>query len=813
VVLGMGRMTACGRLALTFLSAGIGAAVVMLAMGRGDRGGRSAGVIPASGPAAEAGMLAGSASCRACHQRFYELWRTSHHGLAMQAFTWELARKELTAMSGEIKVGQASYGVDLTGDGGQIWERAGGDERRYRIEQVMGGKNVYYFLTRLERGRLQVLPLAYDVRKREWLDTGASAMRHFAGLGEQAVPWRDPLYTFNTSCYGCHVSQLATHYDLKTDTYNTTWGEGGINCETCHGPSGEHVRVCKAAAAGEKPADLKIISTKAFTAEQHNASCSGCHAKASVITNGFGPGDRFFDHFDLVVLESPDFYPDGRDLGENYTYTSWRMNPCAKSGQLHCVKCHTSSGRYRFKGAEEANVACLPCHEERVKGATAHTHHKGDSPGNQCVGCHMPMTEFARMRRSDHSMLPPTPAATIALKSPSACNLCHSDKDAAWADQEVRAWHKEDYQAPVLRRGGLVAAARERDWSKLPEMLAYIGEANREEVFATSLIRLLGVCADARKWPALIQALKDPSPLVRGAAASGLGGYFGEGSGAALLVAAGDEYRLVRIRAADALAGYPAQQLSNQEAARLAAASAELEASLKARPDDWSSQYNLGNYYGDRGELDLSVQAYQAASKLRPDAVAPLSNVALVYARLGRNELAEECLTKALTIEPLNAVANMNLALLRAEEGDLKGAERCLRIAVKSDPTLAQAAYNLAVILSTDRMAEAIECCGRAYRLQPREPKYGYTLAFYLNQSGSDAEGAKVLREVIAQSPGYVSAYELLASIHAKGGRLDEAMEVYRQALGRRELTPADRQSLQMKLRALGEMRREPMGR
>ena len=148
------------------------------------------------------------------------------------------------------------------------------------------------------------------------------------------------------------------------------------------------------------------------------------------------PGDRFFDHFDLAALENPDFYPDGRDLGENYTYTGWRMNPCANSGQLHCVQCHTSSGRYRFKG-EKANDACMPCHEERVKNAAAHTRHKPDSAGNVCIACHMPTTEFARMTRSDHSMLPPAPAATIAFKSPNACNACHTDKDAAWADQQV----------------------------------------------------------------------------------------------------------------------------------------------------------------------------------------------------------------------------------------------------------------------------------------------------------------------------------------------------------------------------------------
>ena len=37
--------------------------------------------------------------------------------------------------------------------------------------QAMGGKNVYYFLTPLEKGRLQVLPVAYDVRQKEWFNT------------------------------------------------------------------------------------------------------------------------------------------------------------------------------------------------------------------------------------------------------------------------------------------------------------------------------------------------------------------------------------------------------------------------------------------------------------------------------------------------------------------------------------------------------------------------------------------------------------------------------------------------------------------
>ena len=57
----------------------------------------------------------------------------------------------------------------------------------------------------------------------------------------------------------------------------------------------------------------------------------------------------------------PTIYPDGRDLGENYTYTSWLMSPCAKSGKLDCNHCHTPSGRMRFEGDEvEPDVHALP---------------------------------------------------------------------------------------------------------------------------------------------------------------------------------------------------------------------------------------------------------------------------------------------------------------------------------------------------------------------------------------------------------------------------------------------------------------------
>jgi len=39
---------------------------------------------------------AGSVSCRECHERFYQLWSTSMHGLAMQPYSAAFAKEKLT---------------------------------------------------------------------------------------------------------------------------------------------------------------------------------------------------------------------------------------------------------------------------------------------------------------------------------------------------------------------------------------------------------------------------------------------------------------------------------------------------------------------------------------------------------------------------------------------------------------------------------------------------------------------------------------------------------------------------------------------
>ena len=247
--------------------------------------------------------------------------------------------------------------------------------------------------------------------------------------------------------------------------------------------------------------------------------------------------------------------------------------------------------------------------------------------------------------------------------------------------------------------------------------------------------------------------LADPSPLVRASAAEALGQRLDQPNTAALCKAAGDDYALVRVRAATALAAVPEESLPEDQRARVRGALAELMESMRSRPDDMASHYNLGNLHMSRSQMAEAVAEFETACRLQPDALPPRVNVALAYNALGQNEKAEASLRQALSLDPTNSAANLNLGMLLAEMGKMSEAEQAFRAAFKADPKSGQAAYNLGVLLSKEHPEEALTWCRRAAELRPENPQYGYTYAFYLYRAGQLDEALKVIRSVRQRHP------------------------------------------------------------
>lgn len=689
---------------------------------------------------------AGSDSCRECHERFYELWAPSHHGKALQPWSAELAAN-VPPLETPIEADGRLYHAIVTPERGVVVDDEG---REYPIAYSMGGKNYYNFLTLLEDGRLQVLPIFYDVQHKSWRNTTRSMLRHFSdNHQDKPIHWRDPMLTFNTSCFACHVSQIECNYDPETDTYATTWNEPGISCESCHGPASEHNRVCRGLPHGTKPKDLKLISWKELTTEQQNDACSGCHAKAGPITAGFETGDRFWDHYDLTTFEDIDYYPNGRDLGENYTLGSWLLSPCVRKGNLSCTYCHTSSGRYRFK-TESPNKACLPCHQERVENAEAHMHHPNGG-ATRCIDCHMAMHSFGGMNQSDHSMRPPMPNLSLAVGSRNACVICHKDKSNEWALEHVRSWHpgfEKDTQ-PEMHQALLVKALREGKWGKLPEVFEFVANPKSDPLFVTSLIRLLPPSADSRQHVILRNlAISAAHPLVRSAAATALDADQVPGDRPALLAALSDDYRLVRIRAAERLAALSESDVPQTYRKAFSAATKEMWNAYNLRLDNWGSHFNAGNILARQNRHRAAAAKYDRAHELRSDIAPPLINCAMAFAKLGDLNAAEDRLLKAIRMPEPSPEAHFNLGLLYAEQGRVKKAEAALYKTLELAPQNAAAACNLAILKADTDLPEAFRLLKQAIEADPGNSRYVHTLAYYYMEN----RNFKLARDIIQQA-------------------------------------------------------------
>ena len=748
--------------------------------------------------------FAGSQSCRECHENFYQLWSPSYHGQAMMPVDAGFIDKHQLPDSPPINVEGHQFSVEFKDSTMTMYEKDGDRLiKTYDVIWAMGGHNVYCFLTPFEKGKLQNIPLAYDANSKSWFNYPEAGMRHF-GEGypdDEALPWKDANFTFNTGCYSCHISQLSTNFDLATETYQTTWNEPGINCETCHGAAGEHIRIFKNLKEGEEPKEMGLIVTTTFTPEQNTDACAPCHAKMNPITPSYIPGEKYFDNYNVTTLEDRDFYPDGRSLGENYTLTEWMLNPCVEGSDLHCVTCHTSSGRDRNK--DNPDNSCVHCHADVVNNKVEHTGHQPED-GLTCISCHMPKREFVgHFLRSDHSFRPPMPEATIKFGSPNACNQCHNDKTPEWANKIVKSRANGNYQDETLKWAQLLKEARMQDWTNVDKMYAYIKNPKTNEVVANSFIRMLGNCPLESKTDVLLEALNSKSELVRSSAAYGLAGISDEKVKNALLKACSDEIRLVRIQAVDAILLFPESSFTAEQLAVVKKAENEYVTSITARSDSWSNHYNLGIYYQNKGNTEKALESYETAARLYPDALMPLINSSVIYSYVGNQQKAEENLHKAIAVDPKNEAANLNLGLLLAEQGRMQEAAKALKVVVETNPKQAVAAYNLSVITAQNDINEAIKYARVATESEPAEPKYAYTLAFYLLQNNQKQDAVNILQKITREQPLYFNAVSMLADIYLRDGKKQDAINLFQRTINTNGISEQDKMAIQQSISSI----------
>jgi hypothetical protein len=108
----------------------------------------------------------------------------------------------------------------------------------------------------------------------------------------------------------------------------------------------------------------------------------------------------------------------------------WNCRIFTGSSQPGCIElCLTCHGPSSPNGPHAATIE-------------AHTHHKADSTGSECVSCHMPKIEqtIADINVRSHTFNFIAPEMTDQYKIPNSCNTCHTDKTTDWARQTLKGW-------------------------------------------------------------------------------------------------------------------------------------------------------------------------------------------------------------------------------------------------------------------------------------------------------------------------------------------------------------------------------------
>jgi len=118
-------------------------------------------------------------------------------------------------------------------------------------------------------------------------------------------------------------------------------------------------------------------------------------------------------------------------------------------------------------------------------------------------------------------------------------------------------------------------------------------------------------------------------------------------------------------------------------------------------------------------------------------------------------------------------------------------------------PESAQAAYNLSVMLGERKPEESLKFSRLAVELNPGDPKYQYSLAFYLLKSENKDEAMEILNKIIQEQPDYQDSWFLLGSVYEQEGEIEQARKLYQKAMENESLSPENKEALQQKLEAM----------
>jgi predicted CXXCH cytochrome family protein len=751
---------------------------------------------PVNGRADEGPRFVGSQACISCHTTEAELWKSSHHALAMQKATAE------TVLGDFADVRLEHFGVVTTfsRSGNKFMVRTDGLDgasHEYEVAYTFGLYPLQQYLIAFPGGRLQALGIAWDSRPKE-----GGGQRWFHLYPDQKLPAGDRLHwtgrdqTWNYMCADCHSTDLRKNFDLSANSYATTWSDVDVACEACHGPGSGHVAWARARAASvagsatnapgvSKTDRMGLVAwlkatdngqwemnpetgiarrTEPLASAQLDA-CAPCHSRRKVITKNPVPGTPFLDAY-LPALPEPGLYhADGQIDGEVFEYGSFLQSRMHAAG-VTCSNCHDP---HSLKLRAEGNALCAQCHMPAKFDVAEHHHHQPGSAGAQCANCHMPMKTYMIVDdRRDHSFRVPRPDLSVSIGTPNACTQCHTGRSAEWAARTVADWYPHGRQTGP-HYGTALDAGRKGTTDAEQQLDRLILDSGQPAIARASAVLLLARNASPASEAAIRAAITDPSPLVRAAVPRALPASSSRTMVQATAPLLADPVRTVRIEAARALSGVDPQTLSAEQRNAFGAAYMELFSAEMIDADRPEAHLNLGLLDVRRQQANEAETQYRTALRLDPNFVPALANLADLDRMRGLDEQGGELLRRAMSIEPNNADVQHSLGLLLVRQHNLPDALPLLRQASELAPDNARYAYVYAVALnSTGAQGQAMALLERAHGQRPTDRDVLIALVSIARNTGDSTTALVHARELAALDPADVQLQMLVLDLEKR---------------------------------------------
>jgi tetratricopeptide (TPR) repeat protein len=728
---------------------------------------------PAPQPVA---TFAGSRKCMDCHKAEYDKWQNSHHDRAMDVANDETvlgdfnnAVVEFHGITSRFYRKDDKFFVHTQGADGKTGE--------FEITHTFGWYPLQQYLVPFPGGRLQCLPIAWDVKEKKWYHL----------YPEMPIDPNDWLYwtnagqNWNGMCAECHSTNLKKNYDIPSDTYQTTWSEINVSCEACHGPGSRHVQWAELPdMARPQTANYElVVKAKGMGVRQQVELCAPCHSRRAILGDYTHAEPDLLDSM-LPSLLTPDLYfTDGQILEEVYVYGSFTQSKMYRQN-VRCSDCHDV---HSIKKVKEGNALCLQCHRAGIYDTKAHHFHKhegekGDpiksadgkvlfdvGTGAECVQCHMPGRDYMVIDyRPDHSLRIPRPDLSIELGTPNACNRCHRDKTNQWSDEYITRWYgpgRRAHYGSIIDDGRKQFPKAQKDLIKLAADLLY------PVIVRATALSLLSTYPGEETGRAYELALMDEEALIRRTAVDYVRVPDPKRQTALLASMLYDPVKAVRIEAARRLTEISDPPLDSKQRKVFQAALDDYQKAMGYSADFAFGRYNLANLFVALKQPQKAIENFRAAIKIDNFFYPAKVNLAMLYNQMGRNKEAEELLRAVVTAQPALYEVQYSLGLLLAEEKQYEQAARYLAAAAKGLPNRSRIHYNLGKLLDYLRQDQAAEAALlRAFEIEPQNPDYLQAIVAYYLKQKKYREAQQIAEQILARDPSSPLGRELLDLIN-----------------------------------------------